>query len=114
MTDETKPLAYGYLRVQSDTDDQTLDSLEKGLKNYAEAHGYELATIFQELASGRFNAWDELLAELKRADAHDIIVPSLDHLTRHPLLRRTLLDRAEYDAKADVHELGDGQWITTT
>lgn len=114
MTDGIKPLAYGYLRVQSDTDDHTLDSLEQELESYAEAHGYEFATTFQELASGQFTAWNELLVELQRTHAHHIIIPSFDHLTRHPLLRQTLLDRAEYDAKAEVHELGDDPWMTTT
>lgn len=114
MTGGTKPLVYGYMRVHPDTDDQTLDSLEQELRSYAEARGYEFATTFQEFNSGRFTTWDELLVELQQVDAHHIIMPSLDHLTRHPLLRQTLLDRAEYDAKAEVHELGDGLWMTTT
>jgi DNA invertase Pin-like site-specific DNA recombinase len=102
-----KPLAYGYLRLSPDIDDETVRLVELKLKAHAEALGYEFATYFYEDGSGCFSAWNELLTEVQRADAHHVIVPSLDHLTTHPILRLSLLDRAQQDAKVEVHELSD-------
>lgn len=101
-----KPLAYGYLRLSPEIDDGTVRVIELKLKQYAEALGFEFATYFYEDRSGCFSAWNELLTEVQRADVHHVIVPSLNHLTSHPILRLSLLQRAQ-EAKVEVHELSD-------
>ena len=103
---ESKPLAYGYMRVSADVDDKTVRQVEQKLEDCAEAHGFSFAAIFHEFISGSFTEWSELVRELQRADAHHVVVPSLSHLTQHAILRQSLLDQLE-QAKAEVHELGD-------
>ncbi len=102
-----KPLAYGYMCAPCEVGDHVIYAWERNLRKYAEEHGFEFATIFHEFQSGTSEAWDELTTELQRSDAHHVIVPSLSHVSRHPLLRSSMLDRLEEDAKAEVVELSD-------
>lgn len=104
---ELRPLAYGYMRVASESDDTAIRTIENSLKDYAEAHGFDFATIFHEFQSGSQAALDELIEELQRADAHTVIVPSLTDISPHPMLRSRRLDRLEDDAQAEVLELSD-------
>jgi DNA invertase Pin-like site-specific DNA recombinase len=104
---ESKPLAYGYMSVSPDVDDKTIRQVEQKLKGCAEAQDLSFAAIFHEFTSGSFTEWRELVRELQRAEAHHVIMPSLNHLTQHMVLRQSLLDQLEHEAKAEVHELGD-------
>lgn len=104
---ELRPLAYGYMRVPCDIDDLAIRDMERKLRDHAEQCGFEFAAIFRELQSGISEGWDELTTELLRSDAHHVIVPSLDHISPHPMLRSIRLERLEEDAKAKVLELGD-------
>lgn len=104
---EIQPLAYGYMRMPCDADDQVIRILERRLKTYAEEHGFCFATIFHEHQSSTRAAWDELATELRRADAHHVIVPSLSHVSSHSILRISMLSQLEEDAKAEVLELSD-------
>jgi len=97
-----KRLMYGYLRLTDDLDDQAIQQMERGLRDLAEAEGFCLATTFCEIQNGWHGAFSELTEELKRAEAHDAVVPSLDHISRHPILRDHLLTRLEHDAQAQV------------
>ena len=107
MMTELRPLAYGYMRVPCDVDDHAVRDTERKLRDHAERHGFEFATIFHEFQSGISDGWDELTTELQRSDAHHVIVPSLSHVSLHPILRSIRLERLEEDAKAEVLELSD-------
>jgi len=109
-----KPLMYGYMRLHGDEPDNDIRQMELVLKDCAEAEGYCFATIFHEYDSGSHAAFDELVEKLKRAEAHHVIVPTLDHLSRHPLLRINMLTRLQFEAQAQVLALGDSQWKTWT
>ncbi|WP_239396682.1 recombinase family protein [Frankia sp. CiP3] len=100
-----KPLAYGFMRVPCNVTDEKLTHMEQRVQAYAEELGFEYATIFQEWQSGSLAAWDELIHELQRADAHHVIVPSFNHVARNGILRTNLMIRLEDDAKAIVHSL---------
>lgn len=100
-----RPLAYGYLHVTPDADDEAVWKLEAELKHYAEEQGFQLDALFHEYVAGCFATWDALAQELRRVKAHHVIVPSFAHLTQHELLLTYLLERRERGARAEVHEL---------
>lgn len=97
-----KPLIYGYLRAPDETPDEELDGLVSELQRYAEAEGYCYAATFFEYEPGSRAAFDELIQELKRAEARHVVVPSLEHLSSHRLLCSSMVERLEADASAFV------------
>lgn len=82
-----KPLAYGYMRVTDDHDDDQIRQMERGLHKLADAESFCLVSTFYGYQPGYHGALIELVEELKRAQARHVVVPSLDHLSAHPLLR---------------------------
>lgn len=102
-----KPLIYGYLRVTDELADIDICRMERGLQDLADAEGFCFAITFYESVSGYHGAFSELLEELKRAEAHHIVTPSLDHLSRHPILRDQMLTRLERGANAQVWAVDD-------
>ena len=104
-----KPLLYGYVRMARDIADDELDRIEQQMKRFADIEGFCYATTFYEYQSGSFAAFAELTEELKRAEARDVIVPSLNHVARHALLRMMTLYRLEEEANAEIHTLEDNE-----
>lgn len=97
-----KPLMYGYTRAPDDVSDDDLDRAVAEMQRFAETEGYCYATTFFELQHGSRAAFEELVAELKRAEAQHVVVPSLDHLSGHRLLCGQMMARLEADAHAHV------------
>lgn len=98
MTGCVNPLAYGYLRVTQDLADDEIRQQEQGLEKLAEAEGFCLTEICYEYQPGYYGTFYHLLGEMKWAAVRDgqarrchVVVPSLDHLSTHPLLRDQLL-----------------------
>ncbi len=102
-----KPLAYGYMRVDSDARDGDIMQMELVLKDYAEREGYCFAAIFHEYDATNRAAFDELIEELQRTEARCVIVPTMEHLSIHPLLRVNLVMRLEEKAQAKVLTISD-------
>jgi DNA invertase Pin-like site-specific DNA recombinase len=102
-----QPLMYGYMRVSHDADDQQVMRMERELRASAKDRGYDFATIFYEHFPGSHAAFDELIAELQRADAHYVVVPSFDHLAMSAILQNSMLAMLEHDADAEVLELSE-------
>lgn len=96
------PLIYGYMRVANDDTDNAVDALEKQIQNLAETEGFCYATTFFEYQDGSRAVFDELIQELKRAEARHVVVPSLEHLSSRRILRVGLVERLELDANAFV------------
>ncbi|MGH3811980.1 MAG: recombinase family protein [Pseudonocardiaceae bacterium] len=90
-----KPLIYGYLRVTDDLEDHELLQLECGLEKLAEAEGFCLTETRYESQPGYYGTFYELSDQLKQAQVHHVVVPSLGHLSSHPLLREQLIRRLE-------------------
>jgi DNA invertase Pin-like site-specific DNA recombinase len=88
-----EPLAYGYMRVTEDFEDDQIWQMELGLHKLAEAEGFRFVSTFHDDQPGYHGAFNELIEELTRAQARHIVVPSLDHLSAHPLLREIMLMR---------------------
>lgn len=82
-----KPVAYGYLRVADDHEDGQIRQLEGGLYKLAKREGFRLASILYEYEPGCHGAFIELVEDLKRGQAHHVVIPSRDHLSTHPLLQ---------------------------
>lgn len=90
-----KPLIYGYIRVTADLADDEVQQLECGLAKLAEAEGLHLTEIRSEYQPGYYGTLHELARELKRTTERHVVVPSLDHLSTHPLLREQLVRRLD-------------------
>ena len=101
------PLAYAYMRVPCDIPDDKIRRMEYELRRHAVDLGFCFGTIFYEFNCGQFDAFDELMEELLRADAHHVIMPSYRHIARSMILQNSLLTRLEFDAQAEVHVLAD-------
>lgn len=97
-----KPLIYGYMRVPEGADDDVIHKLELGLKQLAAVEGFCFATTFYETHGGYRGAFYELTEELQRAEARHVVVPSLEHFSRHPILRDQMIERLEHEANARV------------
>ena len=104
MTDQERPLIYGYMRVQRSQTDGELLALERALRIFAASEGYRYATTFQEFTPGCTRVFRALVAELTRVGGQHVVVPTMDHLALHPLLQLHLLVKLEVDAGAEVFE----------
>ncbi|MBT2411732.1 hypothetical protein J7I94_14340 [Streptomyces sp. ISL-12] len=71
-----RPVAYAYLYVAPDADDDTSWRLEAELRRYADDQGFDLAGLFYEDITGCFASWEALRQELRQVNAHHVIVPS--------------------------------------
>ncbi|WP_329046559.1 hypothetical protein OG738_32090 [Amycolatopsis sp. NBC_01488] len=98
----TAPRAYGYMRVPCDVPDDKVRQLEKQLIAYAENCGLSFVGFFFEFNCGSREAFDDLVAELVRADVHHVIVPSLRHLAHNRLLQDQMLSHLSFTARAQV------------
>jgi hypothetical protein len=94
------PLAYGYLRLTDERDDEEIRQLEGGLRKLAEAGGLWLTEMYCEYQVGYYGIFYELLEELSEVRAGHVLVPSPNHVSPHPLLREQLLGRLE---QANTH-----------
>ncbi|MGH3752987.1 MAG: recombinase family protein [Pseudonocardiaceae bacterium] len=97
-----KPLIYGYLRITDDLDDDEVRQMERGLKKLAEAEGFRLGTIYYEDVPSCQDAFNDLRRELKRAQAHHVVTPSLDHLSHHRILQDRMVILLECGANARI------------
>jgi DNA invertase Pin-like site-specific DNA recombinase len=106
-----KPLIYGYMRVNENISASDQQQVERTFQNYAEREGFCYATTFCEYVPGSLAAFVELMEALKRAEARHVVVPSLSHLSAHPILRAELIDQLASAADATVFALDE---VTTT
>ncbi|NNH69407.1 hypothetical protein HLB23_05905 [Nocardia uniformis] len=93
-------LIYGYVR--DDLADGRSDELEVAMCDMASSAGFCFAATFHESTPGDGTAFAELTAELKRADAHHVVVPSLDHLAGQTIPRDILIAKLAQEAAAQV------------
>ena len=104
----TAPLAYGYMRVPNDVPDHKVRQLEQAVIRFAGERGLYFVSFFFEFNCGSREAFNELVTELVRADAHYVIVPSLRHLALNTLLQDVMQDRLALDARAVVLAMRHG------
>lgn len=78
---EIKPLAYGYMRVPCDVEDQATRELELKLKDYTEQQGFCFASIFYEFRPALWRGGAHVQRSFGGADSHYVIVPSPSHVS---------------------------------
>ncbi|WP_054813084.1 hypothetical protein [Nocardia arizonensis] len=93
-------LIYGYVR--DDLAEGHGEELEAAMSTLAREEGLCFAATFHESASGDGTAFAELTRELRRADAHHVVVPSLDHLAGQTIPRDMLIAKLAREAAARV------------
>ncbi|MEU8412646.1 hypothetical protein AB0C24_07670 [Amycolatopsis japonica] len=98
----TTPHAYGYMRVPCDVPDNKVRKLENQVVAFAENNGLRFVGFFFEFHCGSREAFDELVAELVRTNAHHVVVPSLRHLAQNALLQDQMLEHLSFKARAQV------------
>ena len=86
-----KPLAYGYLRVPDDMPNELARELQQAIKKQAESEGFCLVSAYRENAPCAMRAWGQLVEELKRAQAHTVIVSTGHHLSTNRIMRESML-----------------------
>jgi hypothetical protein len=94
-----KPLMYGYLRL--DVANGQVAPCEAQIRRFVEYESFDLAMIFHERIHGDA-ALTALIAELRRADAHHVVVPSLQHLIQPGMSRQAVEARLWREANAGV------------
>lgn len=101
MSHPEKDSAYGYVRA-FDLPDDAVEALEKQLHEYAITHNLQLIDIYQDrnsaLPVGRLVAW------LQRSGIQHLIVPSAEHVSRHPIVWLLFCEGVYLDARAELHE----------
>lgn len=98
-------LIYGYLR--DDLAEGHREEIEAKMSSLAREEGLCFAATFHEETGGDGAAFVELTQELRRADAHHVVVPSLDHLAGHTIPRDILIAKLAQDAAARVWTIDD-------
>ncbi|MGW0864702.1 hypothetical protein [Streptomyces sp. NPDC002611] len=97
-----KPIAWGYVRLRDDTDNQELLLIEDGIFQFAEAHGLRLTHTYYEEGPGISPT--RLVRRLIRDDIRHVIVPSLVQITEHPLMQLFVSEAITEDAGALLYE----------
>ncbi|MFF2534498.1 recombinase family protein [Streptomyces cyaneofuscatus] len=100
MTDTA--IAYGYVRIRPEVDEDELRFMEKELSTYADAHGLNLARIYYDDGPGI--APDRMVRRLARDDVHHLVVSSLEQITDHRLIGEMMEEAIEDEAGAVLHE----------
>lgn len=100
MTDA--PIAYGYVRIRPEANEDELRLVEKELNNYADAHGLALARVYYEEGVGIEP--NRMVRRLARDNVHHLVVSSLEQITDHRLIGEMVEAVIEGEAGAVLHE----------
>ncbi|MGN2637442.1 hypothetical protein ACWEKT_12380 [Nocardia takedensis] len=93
-------LIYGYVR--DDLAEDRGAEFEVAMSALAREIGLCFAATFHESPTADGTAFAELTRELRRADAHHVVVPSLEHLAGQTIPREILLAKLAKEAAARV------------
>lgn len=93
--------AYGYLRALDLPTDE-VEALEKQLHEYAYTHDLRMLEIRKDRY--RLLRLRELAAWLIESDVQHLIIPSMEHITNHPIARMMFCEAVCLDARAELHE----------
>ncbi|MEU6757581.1 recombinase family protein [Streptomyces sp. NPDC046685] len=96
------PIAYGYMRVRQEADDQELQLIEDRLHACAASHGLRIIDTHYEWGPGI--APQRLVRRLIKDDIRHVIVPSLVQITEHPLMQLFVSEWITLDVGALLYE----------
>jgi hypothetical protein len=94
---------YGYLRLPERVPVHVMSGWCHAMSAYAQAHGYELVSVFIDGDGGTSNGFDALTDTLRATGDRDVIVPDLEQLHPHPGLRDMRLNRLLEGLEAYLH-----------
>ncbi|KDN23143.1 hypothetical protein [Amycolatopsis rifamycinica] len=101
----TGQLAYGYMKVPRDIEDEKVRVMEIRMRAYATDLGLTFSDFFYEFSCGSLTVFDEMIEELVVKGARYVIVPTLRHFARHRLLQEQMIARVYRLANAEVLDL---------
>jgi hypothetical protein len=99
-----KPSIYGYMRAYEGTPETDIMKDELLMFRWAQAEGYELTVIYQELEEGSISVLTDLIRELKLNRDAAVVVPSIEHFGASPLLQEHLWAYVAHTADVEVCE----------
>lgn len=99
------PIAYGYMRVDRNADDQELDLINDRMRKCAEAYGLRLVDTYYEWGPGIEPHL--LVRRLIRDDVRHVIVPSLVQITNHRLMQLIVSELITLDGGALLYDASD-------
>ncbi|MFJ2650128.1 recombinase family protein [Streptomyces sp. NPDC087420] len=95
------------MRVPDDMSDEEAKQKQDELNTYAEANGFQLATVFYEYVPGAHSAFTELVAAVGHAEAKHVLVPSYRELALNRSLQDAMLTHLSYVTGAEVISLDE-------
>jgi hypothetical protein len=98
---------YGYMCVGDDQSDRRVMRNAQMLERLATNLGMHLETIFYEFNTTTRTAYYEMIEAIERNNVRNVLVPTFDHLSSHPLpqIHRTM--HLELDHETDIFDLRD-------
>jgi hypothetical protein len=96
------PLTYGYILALDTTPADEIDQLSGAVMAYAAKKGYGFATMFHEWDRRQRPALTELIAEVRRAQAQYVIVPTAKHLGESRILQEANIRRLTRTGRVTV------------
>ena len=100
----TRPVAYGYMRVTRDMEDEEAWLIENRIREYAQDQGLELRETHYEY-DDRLTNVAALLSFTWYHKAEHIIVPSLAQITNHYANQAAVALAITIDARATLHNV---------
>jgi hypothetical protein len=95
------------MRAYEDTPEAEIMKDELGLFRWAQAEGYDLGVIYQEVVEGSIAVLTELIEELKTKGDRAVVVPSEEHFGTSEVLRTYVREYLVRGAEAEVFEVSD-------
>jgi hypothetical protein len=95
---------YGYMRAYESTPEADIMKDELRMFRWAQAEGYDLTVIYQELEEGSISVLTDLIQELKLNGDAAVVVPSMEHFGTSRVLREHLSAYLVHCADVDVYE----------
>jgi hypothetical protein len=100
-----KPLAYGYMRLRPDVQEDELVVIDRQMYSCAERYGLRLVDVHYDEGPGI--APSRLVRRLVRDDVRHVVVPSLAQITEHPLMQLLVSESITLDAGALLYEASE-------
>lgn len=101
------PSIYGYMRACEDAPEEQVLKDELQMFRWAQAEGYDLAVIYQEVEEGSISVLTDLIRELKLNGDTAVVVPPMEHFGTSRVLQEHMAAYLVHCADVDVHEASD-------
>lgn len=90
-----RPLAFGYMRLQPDSDQHAAIWLSQEIAGYANTHGFSLTGVFTEYELLATFAFAAIVDAVQHSAANTVLVPAMSHLGHLPGVQRAMKSQLE-------------------